>query len=178
MPLTRARKEALVDAMAARLGSAQAVIVTRYRGLDVAELTELRGKLRAGGATYHVIKNRLLRRAFEAAELEPPPDELLSGPTAIAVLSEDLSGPSKALLEFAKKHELLEVAGGMMGGSALDAKGIEALSKLPTREEILSQLVGVLKAPQRNLVSVLAAPGRDLVRVIDAKARKDGEEAA
>lgn len=173
LPLSRERKHELVDAMAERLGSASAVIVTHYRGLDVAALTELRGKLRTGGASYHVIKNRLLRRAYELAELEPPPAELLSGPTAVAVLGDDLSGPAKAMLEFAKKHEQLLVVGGYMGGQVLDAKGVEALSKLPTREELLSQLVGVLQAPQRNLVSLLAAPGRDLVRVIDAKVKKD-----
>lgn len=173
MPLTRERKEELVEAMASELGAAQAIIVTHYRGLDVAELTELRGKLRASGASYHVIKNRLLRRAFALAELEAPPDELLTGPTAVAVLGEDLSGPSKAILEFAKKHEMLQVIGGIMSNQPMDAKGVEALSKLPTRDELLAQIVGVIQAPQRNLVSLLAAPARDLARVIDAKVKKD-----
>lgn len=173
LPLSRERKQELVEAMAERLGSASAVIVTHYRGLDVAGLTDLRGKLRAGGASYHVVKNRLLRRAYELAELEPPPAELLSGPTAIAVLGDDLAGPAKAMLEFAKKNELLTVVGGYMGGNVLDARGVEALSKLPTRDELLAQIVGVLQAPQRNLVSLLSAPGRDLVRVIDAKVKKD-----
>lgn len=173
LPLTRERKEELVEAMASRLGSAKAIIVTQYRGLDVAELTELRGRLRAGGASYHVVKNRLLRRAFALAEVEAPPDALLSGPTAIAVLGDDLSGPAKILLEFAKKHEQLLVMGGVMDNRPMDAKGVEVLSKLPTRDELLSQIIGVIQAPQRNLVSLLAAPARDLVRVLDAKVKKD-----
>ena len=177
MALSRERKEAIVAGLIERFESAQGIVFTHYRGLDVDQMSELRGALRESGATFHVVKNTLLSRAFEAAGRDVPSDELLSGPTAIAVLSDDLSGPTKALFEIAKETEILEIRGGYLGESLLDVAGVEALSKLPSREELLSMVVGTISAPSRQLVTVLSAPMRDLVGVLNARVR-EGEEAA
>lgn len=176
MPLTRSQKVAVVEDMAARLKEAEALVVADYRGLSDAEMKALRAELRKSGVTMTVIKNTLVRRAFEMAELEPP-DSLLSGPTAIALFGEDVSTPAKAILDFAKKHELLEVKGGMLEGQVLNADGVEMMSKLPTKDEVRSMIVGVLQAPSRQLVSLAQAPMRDLLGVLRARVEK-GEEAA
>ncbi len=168
MPLTRSQKAQVVEDMAARLKEANALVVADYRGLSDAEMKALRGELRKSGATMTVIKNTLARRAFEMAGIEPPAN-LLGGPTAIALFVEDLSTPAKAILDFAKKQELLEVKGGMLEGKHIDAAGVEMMSKLPTKDELRGLIVGVIQAPSRQLVSVLQAPMRDLVGVLRAK---------
>lgn len=172
MALSRERKEEIVAGLTARLQNAQGIVFTHYRGLDVDEMIDLRAKLRESGATYHVVKNTLLGRIFEAAGLGTPDPELLSGPTAIAVLTDDLSGPTKTLFKVAKDTEILEIRGGYLGTSQLNAAGVEALSKLPSREELLSTLLGTIGAPSRQLVTVIAAPMRDLVGVISARVRE------
>ena len=162
--------------MVERLRDSTAVVVSDYRGLDVSEFQDLRTKLRESGATMHVIKNTLAAIAFEQAEIEVP-TELLNGPTAIAVLGEEVSKPAKALLDFADEHDHLEVRGGMLEGKVVGLDGVEMMSRLPTKEEVLTQIVGVIAAPSRQLVSVLNAPLRDLVGVINAYATKE-EDAA
>lgn len=177
MPLSRAKKETIVAHMAERIGSAEALVFTHYRGLDVEQISELRGKLRPVGASLHVVKNTLLGRAFERAGREVPDAEMLSGPTAVAVLTEGLSEPAKILLEFAKESEILEVMGGYLGVDPLDSAGVVAMSKLPTREELLGQILGVISGPSRQLVTVLNAPMHDLVSVLQARVRAGGDGA-
>jgi large subunit ribosomal protein L10 len=175
MPLKRDEKERIVADFTERVKEAEAVIITDYRGLDVAEISQLRRDLRESGSQFQVIKNTLMRRVLDNAQLDVP-HEVLLGPTAVAILAEDLSGPAKALLKCAKDTESLVIKGGLMGGRFLDEKGVEALSKLPTREELLGQVLGVFTAPQRNTVTVLHAPMRDFVGVL--RARVDaGDEA-
>jgi large subunit ribosomal protein L10 len=176
LPLSRARKEEIVTTMAERLRGSTAVVVSDYRGLDVSEMEALRTQLRESGATMHVIKNKLAAIAFAQAEIEAPL-ELLTGPSAIAVLGEEVSKPAKALLDFAKDHDDLEVRGGMLEGRVLDLGGVEMMSKLPTKEEVLTQIVGVVAGPARQLVGVLNAPLRDLVAVINAYATKEDDAA-
>lgn len=179
MALRLHEKEAICGDMTERLGRTTAMLVADYRGLTVAELRQLRSVLREDGAEIQVIKNSLLRRACDAAGLEPP-DGLLAGPTAVVLLYEDLSKPVKALLDFAKKHEELEIRGGLLEGRPLDAAGVKALADLPTKDELRAMLLGVLAGPSRQLVTVLQAPLRGLAAVINARveAGDAGEEAA
>lgn len=177
MPLQRNEKESIVELMGERLGRATAIVVTDYRGLSVADLTGLRSSLRAKGCDVQVIKNTLLRRACEAAEIDPPA-ALLKGPTAVVLLYDDLASPTKALLEFAKKNERFEIRGGILDGKMLDAGGVKALADLPSRDELRAMLLGTLQAPQRQLVTVLGAPLRNLVTVLNAYADKDTDKAA
>lgn len=177
MPLRRSEKEEVVADMAERLRRAQAVVVTDYRGLSVADLQALRRKLRTSGSEFTVIKNTLVKRAFEVAELEAP-DAYLTGPTAVALLYDDLSGPTKVLQEFAKSTQILAIKGGVLDGRTLDAKAMSALADLPTREELYATFMGVLQAPMRQYVTVVAAPLRNLLNVMSARARDEGQSAA
>jgi large subunit ribosomal protein L10 len=175
LPLQRGQKETVVHDVTELLKGAQAVLLADYRGLTVAQLGKLRQRMRDGNAEFHIVKNTLARRAFEAAGLTVPTD-LLRGPTALAVLRDDLSGPVKAINQVADETELLTVKGGIMGARLLDAETAKALAKLPTRAELLSQFLGVLQAPQRQLVTVLNAPLVNFVGVLKAYSEK--EEAA
>ena len=165
MPLQRSQKEEIVDQMTARLKQAGALVIADYRGLTVAELTDLRVRLRKSGSELHVIKNTLAKRAFADAGLETP-QALLSGPTIMALFFENLSEPAKTLLDFAKTHEVMSLKGGMVEGKAFGPSGVEMLSKLPTKDEARGMLLGVIQAPARQLAGVLQAPLRDLVTVI------------
>ena len=176
MPLTRDEKEQAVSQIAEQLERAEAVVVTDYRGLTVAQLGQLRKDLRATGAEFHIVKNTLAARALAAAGISLP-EALLSGPTALAFLYDDLSGPVKALKECAKQTNILEIRGGLMGGTALDAASITALADLPSREQLLATLLGVVQAPQRQLVTVLQAPLRDFLNVLNAKSEQAAEAA-
>jgi len=178
LPLTMDRKEAIVQTMADELKGAAAIIVTDYRGLSVDQLRQLRGLLRKDDATFHVIKNTLCRRAFEAAGLSAPSDALLTGPTAIAVLQGALSAPAKTLLDFEKKSQILKMRGVVMEGQETGATGVKALSELPTKDELRSMLLGVISAPARSLVTVISAPMRDVAGVLQARVRKGDEAAA
>jgi large subunit ribosomal protein L10 len=171
LPLTRSEKVAAVEALTERIQGAEAIVVTDYRGLSVDQLGQLRRQMRSTGAEFHVVKNTLTLRALAEAGMQAP-GELLTGPTALAFLHDDLSGPVKALKECAKETNILAIRGALMGGAVLDAKGAEALADLPSRAQLLSQLAGILQAPQRQLVTLLQAPARDLVSVLKAQADK------
>ncbi|MDI3257807.1 MAG: 50S ribosomal protein L10 [Kyrpidia sp.] len=145
----RQEKVQAVEELAAKLREAKAAIVTDYRGLNVAEMTELRKRLREAGVDYKVVKNTLTRRATRAAQAEVL-DQHLVGPTAIAFGFEDVVVPAKILSEFAKDHKALEIKGGLVEGRLVDAAGVDALAKLPPREGLLSMLLSVLQAPMRN----------------------------
>ncbi len=171
MPLNRSQKVQIVETMAARLKEAGALIVADYRGLSVADLTDLRIRLRKSGSELHVIKNTLAKRAFDMAGIEAP-EALLSGPTVMALFFESLSEPAKAMLEFAKTHDVISLKGGMVEGKAFGPAGVEMLSKLPTKDEARGMILAVIQAPSRQLVGVLQAPLRDLVSVIRNHAEK------
>ena len=165
MPLNRSQKEQIVETMAARLKDAGALVVADYRGLSVAELTDLRIRLRKSGSELHVIKNTLAKRAFDMAGLETPAT-LLSGPSVLALFFENLAEPAKIMLEFAKTHEVMSLKGGMLEGQGFGPDGVAMLSKLPTKDEVRGMVLGVLQAPARQLAGVIQAPLRDLVSVI------------
>jgi len=169
LPLQRSEKETIVGAVSARLKEAEVVVLTDYRGLTTAQVNKLRRNLRDSGAEFRIVKNTLMLRAFEAAGITPPA-ELLVGPTALALLFEDLSGPAQALRECATETELLAIKGGLMSGKLIDAATVKALADLPSRDELLAQVLGVFAAPLQQYVTVLSAPLRDFVRVLNAHA--------
>lgn len=144
-----AQKEQFVEALAERLQKSKSTIVTDYRGLTVAEVTELRRLLREAGVEYEVIKNTMTRRAAAKMELDGVND-MLTGPNAIAFGYEDVVAPAKVLFNFAKSHKALELKGGIVEGRVVGAQEIESLATLPSREGLLSMLLSVLQAPMRN----------------------------
>lgn len=165
--MNRTEKANEISKLKQRFEKAKAMIFADYRGLTVAEVTELRQKLRAQQSTMKVVKNRLAKLAFKDLKVEGM-DPHLKGPTAIASSNEDAVVPAKILVDFAKDHEKLQLRAGYMEGVVLDVKAIMALAKLPSREVLLSKMLGSLQAPATRLVNVLAAVPRGLVTALAA----------
>lgn len=148
---------------------AASVIVTHYTGLTVAEVTDLRAKMREAGASFKVTKNRLTRLALKDTDYEGISD-MFTGPTAMAY-SADPVAPAKVAVEFAKKNDKLVVVGGAMGTNALDIAGVKALASLPSLDESRAKIAGLLTQPAAKIASVLQAPGGQVARVISAKSQ-------
>ncbi len=144
------QKKQVVDEIAEKLQASNSIVVVDYRGLNVAEVTELRKQLREAGIEFKVYKNTLTRRAVEKLELTDLNDALV-GPNAIAFGGEDVVAPAKILNNFAKEHEALEIKAGVIEGNVASVEEIKALAELPSREGLLSMLLSVLQAPIRNL---------------------------
>jgi large subunit ribosomal protein L10 len=144
------QKEQIVDEIAEKFKASKSTIVVDYRGLKVAEVTELRKTLREAGVEFKVYKNSMTRRAAEAADLADL-NAALTGPNAIAFSNEDVVAPAKILNDFAKKHEALELKAGVIEGNIATVEDVKALAELPSREGLLSMLLSVLQAPIRNL---------------------------
>ncbi|MCD8084013.1 MAG: 50S ribosomal protein L10 [Clostridiales bacterium] len=147
-------KQPIVDEISALLDGAASAVVVDYRGLTVAQDTELRKTLREAGVSYKVYKNTLIRRAAEGtafAALDPN----LEGPTAIAVSKDDATMPARLLAEFAKKADKLEIKGGVVEGAYYDAKGMQVIATIPSREILLGRLFGSMQSPITNLARVL-----------------------
>ncbi len=152
-----AEKQQLVSDVATKFRESTTTVVADYRGLSVAQVTELRKQLREAGVEFKVIKNTLTRRATAEAGLSDL-DEHLVGPSAIA-FSTDVVAPAKVLVNFAKKNEHLKVKAGVVEGKVVDAAQIKALAELPSREGLLSMLLSVLQAPVRNFALAVKAVG-------------------
>ncbi|ACX67966.1 50S ribosomal protein L10 [Virgibacillus sp. LDC1] len=149
-------KQEAVDVVAAKLRESVSTVVADYRGLNVAQVTELRKQLREAGVEFQVLKNTLLRRATAAAELTDL-DEVLTGPTAVAFGTNDAVAPAKILNDFAKKNDALKLKGGVVEGRVIGESEIKALAELPSREGLLSMLLSVLQAPVRNFALAVKA---------------------
>ena len=147
-------KQPIVDEISAVIKDAQSVVVVDYRGLTVAEDTQLRKQLREAGVSYKVYKNTLVSRAVEGTEFESL-REVLEGPSAFAISTEDATAPARILAKFAKTAPNLEMKAGVVEGTFYDAEGIKAIASVPSREELLSKLLGSLQSPITNLARVL-----------------------
>jgi large subunit ribosomal protein L10 len=156
---------------------ANLMVVTRQTGLTVQEVTDLRRKVRAAGASYKVAKNRLTLRALEGTRFTAL-GSLFKGPTAIAY-SEDPVAAAKVIAAFAKGNEKLTIVGGALGENTLDVAGVQALATLPSLDALRSKIIGLLQAPATKVAVVLAAPAGQLARVFGAYgAKEDGAKAA
>lgn len=144
------QKKQVVQEIATKLRESKSTIFVDYRGLDVAEVTELRKQLREAGIDFKVYKNTMMRRATEETNYSGLNDQLV-GPTAVAFGLDDVVAPAKILNEFAKKHEDLEIKAGIIEGNIASLEEVKALAELPSREGLLSMLLSVLQAPIRNL---------------------------
>lgn len=149
-------KEAAVAEITTKLRESSATVVADYRGLNVAQVTELRKQLREANVEFQVLKNSLVRRATANAELTEL-DSVLAGPTAIAFSKDDAVAPAKILADFAKKNDALKLKGGVVEGQVFSAEQIKALADLPSREGLLSMLLSVLQAPMRNFALAVKA---------------------
>lgn len=165
--MARQEKEVLVQELAGKMEEAASIIFTDYRGLNVAKITSLRKKLREAGIEYRVVKNTLVRFAAEKANIKDL-DDIIVGPTAMAFSVKDPVAPAKILLDFAKENPDLEIKGGILSGGVIDVSRVEYLSKIPSREELLSKALGSLQAPITGLVMVLSGVPRKLLYALNA----------
>lgn len=163
-------KSALVEEIAAKLKGSQSAVVVEYRGLSVAEVTELRRNLRAEDVEFKVYKNSLVRRATEATEYEGL-NAQLTGPNAIAFGNSDAVAPARVLAKFAKDHEALVIKAAVVEGKLLNVEEVKEISNLPNREGMYSMLLGMLQAPVSKFARVVKA-------VAEAKESGSATEAA
>jgi large subunit ribosomal protein L10 len=163
--MARPEKVAQVETVVKTINAARSVVLSDLTGLNVAKVTELRRRCREQGVELTVVKNTLAKRGIEqtsAKALAP----YFEGPTAIAISRDAENMPAKVLAKFASEHELPKLKAGFVDGAVLDAKGVLALSKLPTKGELVSQLLGGIQGPARNLLSVMQGPARNLASVL------------
>ena len=170
-------KRKVVEELAERIRAADSMIVADYRGLTVTQIADVRGALREVGASFHVAKNTLARRAAE--EAEQPLVDMLQGPTAIAFVTEDPAAAAKKLSEMARQTRILTVRGAVMEGNALSAEEVRQLGELPSKEVLRAQVVGAVASPIQGAYNVLAAPLREFLVVLDQYiAQRQAAEAA
>lgn len=151
-------KQQAVQEIAAKIAESSSTVVADYRGLNVAQVTELRKQLREAGIDFQVLKNSLVRRATEGTDYAAL-NEVLTGPTAVAFSKADAVAPAKILNDFAKKNDALKLKGGIVEGKVVSMEEVKALAELPSREGLLSMLLSVLQAPVRNFALAVKAVG-------------------
>ena len=173
--MANAEKDAVIADMAEKFRTSTAAVITEYRGLTVAQLGELRGKLR-GNATYSVVKNTLTERAAKEAGVESAFEGQLVGPNAIAFVEGDPVEAAKGLRDFAKDNPLLVIKGGILDGNPLTPEEIDKLAKLESREVLLGKLAGAMKAQLTQAAYLFNAPLAQTARVVDALRAKVEEQ--
>jgi large subunit ribosomal protein L10 len=166
----RSGKQKLVSEIKETLSDAQLVVITHQSGLTVAQVSDLRRKMRAAGAGYKVAKNRLAMLALKGTKYEGL-EKLLKGPTAIAFSSDPIAA-AKVAVTFANSNEKLKIVGGSMGADVLGPDAIKALATLPSLDELRAKLVGMLQTPATRVATILQAPAGQLARVFGAYAKK------
>jgi large subunit ribosomal protein L10 len=176
--MDRTEKREFIAQLAAVFADTSFVLVAQNKGLTVADVSDLRRRMRAAGATYKVAKNRLAMLALDGTRFQAV-SPLLKGPTALA-WSTDPVAVAKTAVDFAKGNDKFVILGGALGTQALNLDGIKALSELPSLETLRAQLLGLIQTPATRVAGVLQAPGSQLARVFSAFAKKDegGAEAA
>lgn len=147
-------KQPVVAEISEQIKEAQSVVLVDYRGLTVEEDTKLRKEMREAGVVYKVYKNTMMKRAFEGTDFESL-DSYLEGPSAVAISKEDATAPARILAKFAKNAKALELKAGVVEGTCYDAEGIQQIAKVPSREELLSKLLGSLQSPITNFARVI-----------------------
>ena len=185
-------KKPIVEEISENIKDAQSVVLVDYRGLTVEQDTQLRKELRNAGITYKVYKNTMMNFAFKGTDFEQLADQL-EGPSAIAISKDDATAPARVIAKFAKTAPALEIKAGVVEGTLYDAKGMDAVAKIPSREELLSKLLGSIQSPIANFARVMnqlaekggageaaaAAPAEEAAPVEEAPAAEaPAEEAA
>lgn len=174
--MNRAEKAEFIQSLAAVFADTSFVLVGQNKGLTVADVSDLRRRMRAAGATYKVAKNRLATRALDGTSFEGV-KPLLKGPTALA-WAKDPVAVAKTAVDYAKGNEKFVILGGALGAQTLNPDGVRALAELPSLETLRAQLLGLIQTPATRIAGVLQAPGSQLARVFSAFAKKDEAEAA
>ena len=172
---TQAKMES-VEALKERLGAAKSAVLTEYRGLSVRQLSDLRKQLKGAAAEYKVVKNRLARLAVKGSALDALSAHL-KGPTGLVFTKQDPVAVAKALQAFVRTNPQLLIKLGLVEGRVVQPAELKALADLPSKEQLRSQIVGVVQGPMAQLVSLLQAPLRELVHVLEARGTGAAESA-
>ena len=172
--MDRAQKEAVVEELGRVFADSGVVVVSHYTGLTVAEMSDFRSRVRDAGGKVRVAKNRLAKIALEGTPCQGM-DKYLTGQTVLAY-SEDPVAAAKATDAFAKDNRKLQIVGGAMGSNILDTEGVKSVASMPSREELISSIVGMLGAPAGNLVNAITAPASQLAGILETLEKR--EEAA
>jgi large subunit ribosomal protein L10 len=167
MPLNLEGKKALVEEVSAVAGTALSVVAAEYRGLTVSQMTELRSKARASGVYMRVVKNTLARKALAGTAFESM-GAVLKGPLVLAFSKDDPGAAARVIKDFAKANDKLVTTNLSIGGAVLSPKDLDKVASMPTKEQALSQLLGVIKAPIQKLVATIQAPSVKFVRTVVA----------
>jgi large subunit ribosomal protein L10 len=160
----RAQKEKVVEELGQIFESSGVVVVAHYQGLTVAEMQDLRARVRDAGGAVRVAKNRLAKIALEGTDVAGIAD-LLTGMTVLAY-SEDPVAAAKAADEYAKANDKYVILGGAMGGTVLNADGVKAVAKMPSREELIASIVGCIGAPAANIAGAIGAPASNIASIL------------
>lgn len=172
--LKRTEKEQVVEELHDKFTRAKAAVLADFRGLDTTAICALRVKLKKSKAELRVVKNTLVRRASEGTSISVMSD-YFTGPSAVAYSYDDPVAPAKVLTEFADANPRLTIRAGMVEGHLIDPAGVKALAKLPSREQLIGQLLSVFNGPARSMVTVLSGVQRGIVTVLDAiRKQKEG----
>jgi large subunit ribosomal protein L10 len=169
--MDRAQKQVAIETLKGVFADAGAVVVTHNLGLTVAEMTDLRGRLRKEGAKLQVVKNTLAQKALDGSVGEAG-DALFTGPVAIAFAPDPVSA-AKVVTQYAKDNDKFVVIGGLMGNDVLDKSAVSALATLPSLDQLRGKIIGLLQAPATKIAGILQAPAGQLARVVGAYAAKD-----
>lgn len=169
--MDRAQKAQVVEDLDKVFEQSGSIIVCHYGGMSVAEMSAFRGEVRGVGGSVRVAKNRLAKIAVKGKACEEI-SKYLTGQTVL-VYAEDPIAPAKVVEKFAKQNDKLKVVGGAMGADVLDPSGVTALSKMPSREEVLASIVGALIAPASNLAAAIGAPGTNLAGIVKTLAERE-----
>ncbi len=168
--MNRTEKEEVISQLHEKMAKAKAAILAEPKGLDVATVTELRKKFREAQVDYKIVKNTLAQRAAKGTPVEPLVDQFV-GPTALIMSYGDVVAPAKIVSDFAKDRENFSIRTGVVEGRVVDAKGIQALAKMPGLKELRAQIASMVAQPATRLARMIGTPGQQLARVLNA--RKD-----
>jgi len=166
--LNRTEKEQVIGELHEKMAKAKAAIVAEPKGLDVETVTALRKKLRDSKVEYRVVKNTLAARAAKGTMLEPLAEKFV-GPTAIVMSYDDVVVPAKLLAEFMKDRENFSIRTAVVDGKVIDAKGVQALAKMPGLPQLRQQLAAMIAQPATKLARIIGTPGQQLARVVAAR---------
>jgi large subunit ribosomal protein L10 len=167
----RAEKQKVVEELGTIFADSGVVVVAHYSGLSVAQMQDLRGRMREAGSSVRVAKNRLAKIALEGSPIQGMSD-YLKGPTVLAY-SDDPVTAAKVARSFAKDNDKYVVLGGAMGGEVLDAKGVDTVASMPSREELIASIAGMIGAPASNLAAAIGAPASDIAGILSTLEERD-----
>jgi large subunit ribosomal protein L10 len=174
--LNRTEKEEVISKLHAKMAKAKAAILAEPRGLNVATVTELRRKFREAQVDYKIVKNTLAQRAAKGTPLEPLIEKFV-GPTALVMSYGDVVAPAKILADFAKDRENFTIRTAVIEGKLVDAKGVQALARLPGIQELRGKIAGLVAQPAVRLARIIGTPGQRLAQVVKARADQLGKQA-